>query len=142
TMASINYDTRSGRFLALSDLFRPGCNYVSHTSEISHPRARAARVYRRKRHPEHAGPVEKNCQVFRLMDTELALHFQQYQMSPGAVPAEQVSISLSNLTHLLQNDYLAGQELLSRVQFATGARTESSGSKNSAKLEYKRVRCD
>ncbi len=34
-MASINYDTRAGRVLALSDLFRPGVKYVSRLSQMA-----------------------------------------------------------------------------------------------------------
>lgn len=106
-MASINYDTRSGRLLALSDLFRPGCNYVSRLSEISihelgqHEYAEETAI----RHG--AGPVEKNFQVFTLTDTDLVLHFQQYQVAPGAMPSEQVSIPLTKLAHLLRKNYLA-----------------------------------
>jgi hypothetical protein len=108
-MASINYDTGSGRLLALSDLFRPGCNYVSRLSEISiheldqHEYAEETAI----RHG--AGPVEKNFQVFTLTDTELVLHFQQYQVAAGAVPSEQVSIPLTKLASLLRKDYLAEQ---------------------------------
>ncbi len=108
-MASINYDTRSGRFLGISDLFRPGCNYVSRLSEISIHELEQHEYAQETAIRNGAGPVEKNFQVFTLTDTELVLHFQQYQVAPGAVPAEQVSIPLSNLAHLLQKDYLAGQ---------------------------------
>jgi hypothetical protein len=108
-MASINYDTRSKRLLALSDLFRPGCNYVSHLSEISihelerHEYAEEAAI----RHG--AGPVEKNFQVFTITDTELVLHFQQYQVAAGAMPSERVSIPLRKLGDLLRKDYFAEQ---------------------------------
>jgi uncharacterized protein DUF3298/peptidoglycan-N-acetylmuramic acid deacetylase PdaC-like protein len=108
-MASINYDTRSGRLLALSDLFRPGCNYVSRLSEISIHELEQ-HEYAEKTAVRHgAGPVEKNFLVFTLTDTELVLHFQQYQVAPGAVPSEQVSIPLTKLARLLRKDYLAGQ---------------------------------
>jgi Deacetylase PdaC/Protein of unknown function (DUF3298) len=108
-IASINYDTRSGRLLAISDLFRPGCNYVSRLSEISiheleqHEYAEEAAIRR------GAGPVEKNFGVFTLTDTELVLHFQQYQVAAGAVPSEHVSIPLTKLAHLLRKEYLAVQ---------------------------------
>jgi Deacetylase PdaC/Protein of unknown function (DUF3298) len=107
-MASINYDTRSGRLLALSDLFRPGCNYVSRLSEIS-IHAQGHHEYADETAIRHgAGPVEKNFQVFTLTNNELLLHFQQYQVAAGAVPSEQVSIPLMKLADLLGKDYLTG----------------------------------
>jgi hypothetical protein len=108
-MASINYDTRSGRLLALSDLFRPRSNYVSRLSKISiheldqHEYAVKSTV----RHG--AGPVEKNFRVFTLTNTALVLHFQQYQVAAGAMPAEAVSIPLIKLADLLREEYLAAQ---------------------------------
>jgi hypothetical protein len=108
-MASMNYDTRSARFLRLSDLFRPGSKYVSRLSEIS--------IHELKRHEyadegairHGAGPVEKNFEVFTLTDTELVVHFQQYQVAAGAVPSEQVSIPLTQLAPLLRKKSFAGQ---------------------------------
>ncbi len=107
-MASINFDTRSGRLLALSDLFRPSCDYVSRLSEISIHEL-AQHEYANETAIRHgAGPVEKNFQVFTLTNTELLLHFQQYQVAAGAVPSEQVSIPLTKLADLVRKDYLAG----------------------------------
>lgn len=102
-MASINYDTRSRRVLALSDLFRPGCNYVSRLSRLS-IQALDQHEYAEKSAIRHgAGPVEKNFQVFTLTDTELVLHFQQYQVAAGAVASEEVAIPFSKLAPLLRN---------------------------------------
>ena len=106
-MASMNYDSRSARFLRLSDLFRPGSNYLSRLSEISihdlqeHEYAEETAIRR------GAGPLEKNFAVFTLTDTELVVHFQQYQVAAGAVPSEQVSIPLKKLAPLLRKHYLA-----------------------------------
>jgi hypothetical protein len=108
-MASINYDTRSGRLLTLSDLFRPDCNYLSRLSEISVHQLEQHEYAEESAIRHGAGPVEKNFQVFTLTDTELVLHFQQYQVAAGAVPSEQVSIPLKKLSPLLRKNYLAKQ---------------------------------
>jgi hypothetical protein len=108
-MASINYDTRSQRLLTLSDLFRPDCNYVSRLSEISIHELEQHEYAEESAIRHGAGPVKKNFQVFTLTDTELVLHFQQYQVAAGAVLSEQVSISLEKLAPLLRKDYLAEQ---------------------------------
>ena len=108
-MASMNYDTKSGRVLRLSDLFRPDSSYVSRLSEISihelqqHEYAEETAIH------HGAGPVEKNFNVFTLTDNELVAHFQQYQVAAGAVPSEQVAIPLKELTSLLRKDYLGEQ---------------------------------
>jgi Protein of unknown function (DUF3298)/Deacetylase PdaC len=105
-MASVNYDTRSGKVLSLSDLFQPDCNYLSRLSEMSihdlmqHKYADKSAIH------QGAAPVEKNFQVFTLTETELVLHFQQYQVAAGAVPSEQVSIPLKKLSPCCGN-YLA-----------------------------------
>lgn len=108
-MASINYDTRSGRILALSDLFRAGCNYVSRLSEISIDELRQHEYADEPAILRGAGPVENNFQVFTLTNNELVLHFQQYQVAAGVVPSEQVSIPLTKLANLLRKNYLAEQ---------------------------------
>jgi peptidoglycan-N-acetylmuramic acid deacetylase PdaC-like protein/uncharacterized protein DUF3298 len=108
-MASINYDTRGHRVLTLSDLFWPESGYVSRLSRISidtldqHEYADTEAIRR------GAGPVEKNFEVFTLTETELILHFQQYQVAPGVVPSEQVAILLTDLAPLLRKRYMPTQ---------------------------------
>jgi hypothetical protein len=106
-MSSINYDTRSAQFLRLSDLFRPGSNYVSRLSEICIHELQQHEYPAETAIHHGAGPVEKNFEVFTLTNTELVVHFQQYQVAPGAVGSEQVSIPLKRLAPLLRKDYLA-----------------------------------
>jgi Protein of unknown function (DUF3298)/Deacetylase PdaC len=108
-LTSINYDSRLQRVLALSDLFRPGCNYVSHLSRMSIQSLEHHEYAEKTAIRNGAGPVEKNFQVFTLTDTELVLHFQQYQVAAGAVPSEEIAIPLIRLASLLRKGYLAGQ---------------------------------
>ena len=85
-MVSLNYDARTHRVLALSDLFRPGSNYVSRLSKT------AIASLEQRDHPEKAairdgaGPKASNFKVFTLTDSELILHFQQNQVAPSVVP--------------------------------------------------------
>ncbi len=108
-MASMNYNTRSARFLRLSDLFRPGIKYVSRLSAISIHELQQHEYAEETAIRHGAGPFEKNFEVFTLTDTELVVHFQQYQVAAGAVPSEQVSIPLTELAPLLRKNSFAGQ---------------------------------
>ena len=104
-MESVNYDTRNHRVLKLTDLFRPGSNYVARLSKLAiaslgqHPYADKQAIR------QGAGPVESNFNVFTLTDSELVLHFQQYQVAAGVVPSEQVAIPLSSLAPILREQY-------------------------------------
>jgi hypothetical protein len=108
-LASINYDTRARRVLALSDLFRPRSDYVSRLSRLSIESLDQLEFAEKSAIREGAGPVEQNFTVFTLTDTELVLHFQEYQVAPGAVPSEQVVIPLTKLAALIRKDYLPVQ---------------------------------
>jgi hypothetical protein len=101
-MASINYDTRAGRVLVLSDLFRPGVKYVSRLSQMA-----IASLERQDfadsfavRHG--AGPVENNFKVFTLTDTSLVFHFPTYQVAAGAAGPQEVVIPLDTLARILR----------------------------------------
>jgi hypothetical protein len=108
-MASMNYDTRSARFLRLSDLFRPGSNYISRLSELSIDDLQQHEYAEETAIRHGAGPVENNFEVFTLTDTELVVHFQQYQVAAGAVPSEQVSIPMTKLAPLLRKKSFAAE---------------------------------
>jgi hypothetical protein len=101
-MASVNYDTRTRRVLALSDLFRPDANYVSRLSELA-----IASLSRREYAVSEmvfrgAGPVADNFKVFTLTDSSLVLHFPTYQVAPGAAGPQEVEIPLDALAPLLR----------------------------------------
>lgn len=104
-MASINYDTRQHRVLALSDLFLPNSNYVERLSRISIDTLNQDVNASEEAIRQGAGPVAKNFGVFTLTETELVLHFQQYQVAPGVVPSEEVVIPLTDLAPLLRKRY-------------------------------------
>lgn len=105
-VTSINYDARSSRVLNLADLFNRGSDYVSRLSELS-----IELLMQRPEVPDEqsirngAGPVEQNFQVFTLSDDALIVHFQQYQVAPGVVPALAIEIPLTKLQSLLRARY-------------------------------------
>jgi hypothetical protein len=104
-LACVNYDTREHRALTLADLFRPGADYVSRLSELAIA-SLEQREYAEKVAIQHgAGPVADNFKVFTLTDTALVLHFQQYQVAPGAAPAQEVAIPLATLAPILGERY-------------------------------------
>lgn len=105
-LSSINYDLHAHRRLKLSDLFRPGTNYLSRLSTLS-IQSLDQREYADTEAIRHgAAPLEKNFAVFTLSDTDLIVHFQQYQVAPGVVPADQVEIPLRNLAPLLRKEFV------------------------------------
>lgn len=104
-VASVNCDIRNHRSLALADLFRPGADYVFRLSKLAIA-SLEQREYAEKVPIQHgAGPVADNFKVFTLTDTELVLHFQQYQVAPGAESAQEVAIPLATLAPILGERY-------------------------------------
>ncbi len=104
-LASINYDTRSHRALMLADLFRPGADYISRLSKLAIASLEQREYAEKVAIQQGAGPVADNFKVFTLTDTELVLHFQQYQVAPGAEPAQEVAIPLATLAPILGERY-------------------------------------
>ena len=101
-MASINYDTQTGRVLALSDLFRPGVNYLSRLSETAIARLEREEYADPSAVRRGAGPVESNFKVFTLTDTALVLHFPTYQVAAGAAGPQTVAVPLDTIAPLLR----------------------------------------
>jgi hypothetical protein len=100
--ASINYDSRARRVLRLSDLFRPGTNYVALLSQLSIASLEQNEYAEIDKIREGAGPVESNFQVFTLTGTALVLHFPAYQVAAGAAGPKEVTIPLDRLSRILR----------------------------------------
>src|SRR5262249_26342218 len=83
-MASINYDSSTRRVLALSDLFRPGVDYLSRLSQLAIASLERNEYLDPDTVRQGAGPIERNFKVFTLTDTSLVLHFPTYQVAAGA----------------------------------------------------------
>jgi len=110
-LASINYDSKARRLLALSDLFRPKSQYVSRLSEMAIQSLDENEYADTHAVRRGAGPVESNFKVFTLTDTELVLHFQTYQVAAGAAGPQQVVIPLTSLKPLLQQRFRPDRSL-------------------------------
>lgn len=104
-LASINYDAKEHRLLALSDLFRPRSPFVSLLSEMAIQSLNENEYADTNAVRRGAGPVERNFKVFTLTDTELVLHFQTYQVSAGAAGPQQLVIPLTRLKPLLRQRF-------------------------------------
>jgi len=104
-LASVNYDMRNERLLSLADLFRPHSNYVAQLSKLAIASLRQQQGTEEEMIERGASPVASNFSVFTLTETELLLHFQQYQVAPGVVPSEEVAIPLSALAPMLRAQY-------------------------------------
>jgi len=102
-MASSNYDRRARRVLALSDLFRPGVDYVKQLSDIAIASLQDQEL---SSDPDWirrgAGPVESNFKVFTLTETDLVLHFPKYQVTAGAQGPQRVEIPLKDFAGLFR----------------------------------------
>lgn len=102
SMASINYESSTGRVLELSDLFRPGVDYVSRLSQIAIDSLEHQEYMNPKMVRQGAGPVARNFKVFTLTDSTLVLHFPTYQVAPGVAGPQKVVIPLKKLAPLLR----------------------------------------
>jgi hypothetical protein len=103
-MASINYDTRSGRVLRLAELFRPGGDYLSRLSQLA-----IASLMEQRTDDEDgavffqgAGPSEANFKAFTLTNTALVLHFPAGQAAHHVLGNQEVVIPLDLLADLLR----------------------------------------
>jgi hypothetical protein len=121
--ASLNYNTATGRVLALADLFRPGVDYVTRLSDLAinslirqqlalldglrssdpdeqREQERAIIAQVRK----GAGPFAAIFKVFTLTDTHLVLHFQTAQVAHQIMGPQEVTIPLTALEPLLKKE--------------------------------------
>ncbi len=97
-LTSLNVDLRDGSVIKLSDLFAPGADYLQTLSDIT-----TADILRQIQDGTYSStpdfiaqtggtsPNAENFQVFGLSPQGLVIHFQDYQVGPGASgPAEVV----------------------------------------------------
>ena len=107
-LASIAYDTRQNRVLALADLFCPDSNYLSQLSKIAIQELDKREYADKEEIRRGAAPSGHNFAVFTLTESELVLHFQQYQVAAGAAgEPEPIAIPLTTLAPLLCERYRA-----------------------------------
>jgi hypothetical protein len=107
--ASINYDTARHHVLGLSDLFRPGADYVHELSRLATIDLAGSEHTDDYAIRHGAGPIESNFRVFTLTETDLVLHFQTYQVAAGAQGPVDVAIPLTKLRSILRKRWIPGR---------------------------------
>ncbi len=103
-LTSLNVDLRSGAVIGLTDLFKPGSDYLQKLSDIS-----TADLLSQIQSGEYgstpdflsqtggASASADNFQVFGLSPQGLVIHFQDYQVGPGAAGPATVVIPYGDL---------------------------------------------
>ena len=104
-LSSLVYDSKRHRTVSLADLFQPGTGFVQRLSELAVESLAQNEYADRQAIHRGAGPVASNFKVFTLTETELVLHFQQYQVAAGAAGTQQVFIPLTTLSTILRNQF-------------------------------------
>jgi hypothetical protein len=118
--ASVNYDTSARRVLSLSDLFRRGADYVRELSRLATIDLAGSKRTDDYAIQHGAGPVESNFKVFTLTDTDLVLHFQPYQVGPGAQGSVDVTIPLTELRPILRKRWIPPRPHTIKVKLISG----------------------
>ncbi len=103
-LTALNVDLRNGAVISLANLFAPGTNYLQRLSDIT-----TADILDQIQKGEYVSspdfvsqtggtaPNADNFQVFGLSPAGLVIHFQDYQVGPGASGETQVVIPYSAL---------------------------------------------
>lgn len=103
---SFNYDLQQNKALLLSDLFKPGSDYLGLLSKLS--RADLAPQLKnlgssqedKKKMEEGTAPLPDNFKVFFLVPETLIVYFNRYQVASGMMGDFEVKIPFSQLTSL------------------------------------------
>ena len=105
----LNYDLRNGRQLKLSDLFKPGANYLQVLS--SYTIADLKKQSKEKGNPlsndeiqTGAGPVAKNFEHWTINRNGVGINFDAYQVGPYAAGPWSVVVPYSTLKDLINPD--------------------------------------
>jgi hypothetical protein len=98
---AINYDTTTGKTLALADLFKPGTDYLGLISSLCIADLQTRESLSAEDFATRgAAPLAENYQVWSVTPQGLLIVFQEYQVGPYAAGAQSV---------LIPYDALAGQ---------------------------------
>jgi len=138
-LRSIVYDTKGHGTVSLADLFQPGTGFVQRLSELAVESLEQNEYADRHAIHQGAGPVESNFKVFTLTESELVLHFQQYQVAAGAAGEQEVSIPLTSLSRVLRNQWIKVEITFDRdkqVSGVIGSSTDTVKAVDRPYLEY------
>ncbi len=111
-----NYDLRSGKRLALADLFLPGANYLQILSAYAVPNL-ASQLGITSEGPSldlirsGAAPTAANYQDFLIGQDGLIIVFAKYQVAPGAAGILRVTVPYSLLNKVMDPAGILGARL-------------------------------
>ena len=108
----INYDLKRARALKLSDLFKPGANYLQTVSDYSIKDLKRQARKESAEDPmlpddqieEGAAPSAENYQSWNLTETGLMFTFDSYQVGPYAAGPQRVLIPYTTLREMANPD--------------------------------------
>jgi len=100
-LVTFNYDLRTGKRLALADLFTAGSPYLAKLSETSRQQLAAEPYALDDFIRPGTEPTAENFAGWTLTDEELVITFAEYQVAPYAAGMPKVSIPFASLRTLL-----------------------------------------
>ena len=102
-LLTFTYDLRTGRRLALAELFTPGSPYLAKLSELSRQLLAAQPGFDELQDFVVPGtePTAENFAGWTLTDEDLVITFAEYQVAPYAMGMPHVSIPFASLRTLL-----------------------------------------
>jgi len=99
----INYDLNTKQTLQLSDLFKPGADYLSILSTYSRQEL-SKRLDNKDMIQKGTEPTEDNFKLWNFAPTGLLITFEEYQVAPYVNGAQTVLIPYAVLSDLIPND--------------------------------------
>jgi serine/threonine protein kinase len=107
---TLNFDLRTGREVALSDLFRSGADYLSVLSSGAIQQLSYLQGYQPDMARQGASPVDKNFAAFAVTTEGLQVTFADYQVGPYSIGTPTVFYAWQQLAPLLAPDGIAAAE--------------------------------
>ncbi len=106
-IVTLNFDLKSNRRLALSDLFAIGTTFLDTLSAISKGilKLQLGEYGQDDWIAKGAGPEPENFQRFLIGRDSLVFFFEQYTVAPYAAGVQRVSIQLQRLSELLNPEF-------------------------------------
>ncbi|GAB4072860.1 hypothetical protein GCM10028778_05510 [Barrientosiimonas marina] len=98
-MASLTFDTHTGKSFSLQDLFKPGSHYTTVLSQNVQ-----RQIDKRDIPLLHGFPGIAPNQMFYIADKALVLYFQPYEITPGYIGAPMFPVSVYDVQNLVEEN--------------------------------------
>lgn len=126
---SLNFDTETGKSIALADLFKPNSNYLEALAKIVRPEL-IKKLYPNLKPSDYSKnfdvkwiyegtkPVMKNYQVWNIYKNNLMITFPAYQVAAYVYGEQTILIPLAKLVKIIKtNSFLAQVTQRSEISF-------------------------